>query len=152
MANTRRVAERKRAKFTGRVSEHTFLRLPHFMLESKQWTQLSANAKALLIDMAKLYRGNNNGDLSMAWSRLCKEGWSSENTARRARDELLEAGFLICTRQPLRKRCGLYAITWEPVDECPNKFLEVRKEQVASHLWRNRNCHGGGKSDLKEAA
>lgn len=153
-ARSRVIPEHRRHKLTGRKSSFSFLRLPNFMLESKEWAALSANAVKLLLDMAKLYRGNNNGNLSMAWSRLCNEGWSSENTMRRARIELLAAGFLICTRQPLRKRCGLYAISWEPIDECPGKFLEVKKERVASQLWRNekqnRNSHGGGKSPSGE--
>lgn len=145
----KRIPERKRSKYTGRGKDHSFLRLPHYILESKEYACLSPIAVKLLLDTAKLYRGANNGNLSAPWSRLSTEGWSSENTMRRALQELLLTGFLICTRQPLRKRCGLYAISWWPIDACPGKCLEVKEERVASHLWQNqkqnRNSHHGCK-------
>lgn len=137
MANDRKViAQHKRPKLKGRQGIHSFLRLPHFLIESKEFADLSANAVKLLLDIAKLYRGNNNGDISAAWSRLSKEGWAAENTMRRALHELLEAGFLVTTRHGVRKRCSLYGITWEPIDKCPGKSLEIKEERVASQLWR----------------
>ncbi|HXI15017.1 MAG TPA: hypothetical protein VNM48_01505 [Chloroflexota bacterium] len=148
----KRIPEHKRRRYTGRGADYSFLRLPHFLLESAEFAALSNAAARLLLDLAKRYRGRNNGDISCPWSRLSKEGWSSENTVRRALHELLAAGFLICTRSPMRKRCGLYAITWEAVDECPGKMLEVRPERVPSQLWRNRNSNGGGKGASPHAA
>lgn len=145
------IPERKRVKHTGRGKDHSFLRLPHFLLQSKEFAALSAVAVKLLLDMAKLYRGSNNGNLSMAWSRLSEEGWSSEATMRRARDELLQSGFLLCTRHGNRKRCGLYAISWEPIDRCEGKFLEMASEHAASHLWRNPCTRHGSKEPSKEA-
>lgn len=142
----KRISPAKRTKLKGRSGiGPPFLRLYRFMVESPEFAALSPIAVKLLVDLGKRYKGYNNGDLSVPWSNLSKEGWSSEHTMRRALHELLATGFLVCTRQPLRKRCGLYAITWEPVDLCEGKCLEVAPSHKASHLWRNLNCHHGCK-------
>lgn len=139
MANApgKRIPERKRAKHTGRGKDHSFLRLPHFLLDSPEFARLSGNAVKLLLDAAKEFKGTNNGNLNLAWSRLAERGWVSQGTAHRAKHELLAAGFLECTRHGGRNRCSLYAITWEPIDACDKVQLEVAPTRIASHLWRN---------------
>jgi hypothetical protein len=140
----KRIRESKRPKITGRGKDHSFLRLPHFLLDSTEFASLSGNAVKLLLDAAKEFKGANNGNLNLAWSRLAQRGWVSQGTAHRAKHELLDAGFLECTRHGGRNRCSLYAITWEPIDACDRAQLEVKPTTVASHLWRkpcseNRN-------------
>lgn len=141
MANVagKQIPERKRWKHTGRGREHSFLRLPHFLLKSDEFAELSGNAIKLLLDLAMLYKGANNGDLEMAWSGLKVRGWRSQSTIHKAKDELLATGWLVCTRHGGKNRCSLYAITWEPIDECPGKSLEWPAEKVASHLWKKQN-------------
>lgn len=141
MANVpgKRIPERKRWKLTGRGKSHSFLRLPHFLLESAEFAELSPSAVKLLLDVALLYKGSNNGDLEIVWSSLKVRGWRSKATIQKARDELLVDGWLRCTRHGGRNRCSLYAITWEAIDACPDKGLEVAPEKVASHLWRKQN-------------
>jgi hypothetical protein len=133
----KRIPEHKRAKHTGRGKEHSFLRLPHFLLDSAEFAGLSGNAIKLLLDAAKEFKGSNNGNLNLAWSRLSQRGWVSQGTAHRAKHELLASGFLTCTRHGGRNRCSLYAITWEPIDRCEAVQLEVAAQHVASHCWRN---------------
>lgn len=139
MTTGKRIAERKRPKHTGRGKGHSFLRLPHFLLDSAEFAELSGSAVKLLLDVATLYKGGNNGDLEIVWSSLKLRGWRSKATIQKARDELLGNGWLRCTRHGGRNRCSLYAITWEPVDACPGKALEVPAEKAASHLWRKHN-------------
>ncbi|WP_223620589.1 hypothetical protein [Lysobacter sp. ESA13C] len=131
-----RIPERKRAKLTGRGKGHSILRLPHFLLDSAEFSRLSGNAIKLLLDAATEFKGSNNGNLNLAWSRLSQRGWVSQGTAHRAKHELLSSGFLACTRHGGKNRCSLYAITWEPIDRCQAVQLEVAAQQVASHLWR----------------
>lgn len=133
----RRIPERKRAKHTGRGKEHSFLRLPHFLLDSEEFASLSGNAIKLLLDAAKEFKGTNNGNINLAWSRLSARGWVSQGTAHRAKHELLERGFLVCTRHGGKNRCSLYALTWEPIDKCERVQLEIGPQPTASHLWRN---------------
>lgn len=132
-----RIPQRKRTKLTGRGKEHSFLRLPHFVLDSTEFAGLSGNAVKMLLDAAKEFKGANNGNLNLAWSRLSTRGWVSQGTAHRAKHELLQTGFLVCTRHGGKNRCSLYAVTWEPIDRCERVQLEMAPQHVASHLWRN---------------
>lgn len=144
----------RRLKATGKGKGHSFLRLPHFLTDSPEFGELRPVAVKLLVEIARQFRGKNNGDLSVPWKLLKKRGWSSEWTVKRARDELLAAQFIRTTRHGANKVCSLYAITWEPVDACEGKFLEVAAESVASHAWKkkqNQHCHHGSDSTSNTA-
>jgi hypothetical protein len=137
---TKRIPERKRAKVTGRGKGPSFLRLTHHLLDSEEFGALSAHATKLLIELARKYKGNNNGDLSCAWSDCRKRGWRSKAALQRARDELLAACFIIVTRHGGKHVSSLYALTFEPIDACEGKGLEIGPTTTASHAWRkNKN-------------
>ena len=130
------IPERKRAKQTGKGAIHSFVAIPHYMLESDQWGALSGHAVKLLMEFARQFRGSNNGDLSAPYSRMKRRGWRSKATLSAAIAELIEAAFVVRTRTPYRNHvCALYAITWKPIDECDGK-LEAAAERVASNAWR----------------
>lgn len=135
------IAEQKRTKQTGKGAPHSFVAMPHYMLESEQWGALSAHAVKLAMEFARQFKGSNNGDLSVPWSRMKRRRWRSKATLSAAIAELIEAGFVVRTRSPNRHHvCALYAITWKPIDECDGK-LEVSAERVASNAWKKReNC------------
>ena len=133
----RTIPEAKRWKQTGKGAAHTFVAMPHYMMESEQWGALSSHAVKLLMEFARQYKGNNNGDFSAPWSRMRRRGWRSQHTLSAAIAELIEAGFVVRTRTPNRHHvCALYAITWRAIDECDGK-LEVSAERVASNAWKN---------------
>lgn len=141
----RRSLERKRAKFKGRKTEYSWLALPHYMIESPEFSALPVSAAKLLVQVAADYRGENNGNLEIVWTKYAGRGWNSETTLTRAREELINEGWLVCTRHPYKRRCALYAITWQPIDECEGKNLEIAPQRVASNAWRKqkqtpRNC------------
>lgn len=133
------VPERKRAKATGKGKGHSFLRLPHYLLQSPEWANLGVYAKALLLDLASQYRGQNNGDLCMAMSVLRPRGWRSADTLHKAKGELLAASWIVCTRQGGKHVPSLYAITWEPIDACGGRH-DWPVERVASNAWRREAC------------
>lgn len=133
----RTIPERKRGKLKGRRSDHTFLRLPHYVLRSPQWRALSGNAVKFLIELAGSYAGNNNGDLSLTRKQALARGWRSGETRDNAADEACEAGFALLTRQGHRGACNLYAITWEPIDDV-GKGVMYSPEVKASKLWEGR--------------
>ena len=138
-ATGKRIPERKRVKHTGRGKGHSFLRLPHFLLESQEFAELSFSAVKLLLEIARLYRGGNNGNLELVWSELKGRGWRSKATIQKARDELLDKGWIRCTRHGGKNRCSPYAITWEPIDDCGDRGLEVPPERLPSNLWRKHD-------------
>lgn len=106
-----------------------FAGIPRIVMESEDFRQLSSSAKVALLVLAYQYRGQNNGDLTAAASELRKWGVRSKITAQKAVQELLAANLIIRTREGRFQnpggRCALYALTWQPVDECGGK-LEIR--------------------------
>jgi hypothetical protein len=76
-----------------------FLAVPRHVIDSPQYVALSAYGVKLLFDLYAQFRGNNNGDLSAAWSLMKQRGWHSKGTLSRAVKELLAGGWIIVTRQ-----------------------------------------------------
>ena len=108
----------KREKTKNRKTGRSFLMLPHIILDSEGYKNLSSSAVKLIIDLAAQYRGKNNGDLSTAWVFMKKRGWRSKSTLYKAMKEAEEKGFILRTRQGGINKCNLFAITWESIDEC----------------------------------
>ena len=124
---------RRRAK--GRRDSGSFIAMPHAILKSETYARLSAPAVKLMLDLYGQYRGSNNGDFAMAWSMMKKRGWRSKDTLYRARNDLVENGFIIQTRQGGKHQCSLYAVTWQPIDDCNGK-LDCRSTIVAPGYWK----------------
>ncbi|MBD8527923.1 hypothetical protein [Pseudomarimonas arenosa] len=127
--------ERNRAKVTGRGKLPPFAAIPRHILESPEFGSLSGNAVKLLVELLGQFRGGNNGDLQLAWRFMSNRGWKSKGTLHSAKSELIEHGWLICTRQGGKHRPSLFAISWLPIDECKGKH-DVLPESTASNLWK----------------
>ena len=106
----------KRFKLKGRSKGPPFVQLYFGITDSAQFGELSGNALKLLLELARQYRPGRNGDLSIPWSLLRYRGWKSQGTVARAKNELLQAGWIIETRKGGKHRCSLYAVTWQPID------------------------------------
>lgn len=137
------IPEHKRARMLGRRAEHTFLRLPHYVIKSPQWRLLSGNAIKFLIELAAAYDGSNNGDLALTRGQALERGWRSGGTRDRAAEEAVEAGFAVITRHGHRKVCTLFAITWEPIDDV-GKGVMYPREYKASRRWERRGLPHNG--------
>ncbi|MFT5888866.1 MAG: hypothetical protein ACI9BO_001689 [Zhongshania sp.] len=111
-----------------------FAGVPRIVMKTSDYAGLSYKAKALLFELAFQYRGKNNGDLTVALSVLRNRGWKREATISVAIKELLAANLIIKSRDGVFEnpgsRCSLYAITWQSLDECPGKRLNVRPTTV----------------------
>lgn len=132
-----RISEYKRSKYKGRGKGPPFLQLYHSVTDSKEFGELSAHAIKLLLEFGRQYRPGNNGDIGIPWSMLRKRGWRSQGTVARAKQELLEAGWIIETRKGGKHLCSLFAVTLWAIDES-SKHLE-RATTTAPNLWRKRN-------------
>lgn len=124
-------ADAKRAREPGR-----FVPLPAVVLNGANFASLSAHAVKLLCDLLGQYRGDNNGDLCMAWSVMQKRGWRSRDTLNKARTELLEKEWIVVTRQGGKHQASLFGLTFYRIDHCGGK-LEVRATGSPSGAWRN---------------
>lgn len=127
---------RSRAKLKSRKESGSFLLLPHSVLRHPDFANASPRAVKLLIDIAVEYRGKNNGDLNAVMSRLKERGWNSSSQLGKAKNELLERGLIIETRQGgLGIGPTLYALTWLDLNECGGK-LDI---SLATHKRRSFN-------------
>ena len=118
-----------RRKIKGRAEKGTFTLIPHAVMDNRDYVNLSYKSVKLLLDLAYQYRGRNNGDLTAAFSILRQRGWKREATIGVAIKELIAANLIIRTRegyfQNPKSRCALYALTWQPIDECKGKDLDI---------------------------
>jgi hypothetical protein len=121
-------------KTKGRSESASFVRFEHRMLMSATFLALSGAAVKTLLFLASQFNGKNNGDLTLAIKVAQQRGMPGSSNLRRAAKELLEAGFIILTRQGGRNRCSLYALSWFPIDECGGK-LDVPATRVAPNDW-----------------
>lgn len=111
----------KRSRTTGRADKARFSSIPHRVLDSPAFLELSSNAIKLLVDLCRQYNGYNNGDLQIAWSRMSRRGWASKQTLYNAKQQLIEHGLIALARQGGRHACSLYALGWEGINECKGK-------------------------------
>ncbi len=136
-----------RTRKKGRRASGTFALIPSEIVDSPAYASLSWPARALLLEMASMYRGSdekhrkgNNGDLSAAYALHKARGWH-RSTLQNTCAELEKSGFIVRTRQGGRNACNLYALTWRPIDECGGKLdAGVRTGGAPLRLWTsNRN-------------
>ena len=130
---SRRSERRRKAK--GRASSGSFVSLPHSVLKHPAFATLTPRATKLLIDLATQYRGKNNGDLSMPLSQMRSRGWNSSDQLQKAKNELIERGFIAVSRQGGRNKCSLYAVTWQPIDDCKGK-LDIGASNKPLNIWK----------------
>jgi len=112
-----RVKHKQKASFAG---------IPRVVMECPDYINLSGSAIRLLNEMACQFKGGNNGDLCPAWTLMKERGFRSKSTLTKAIQELVAAEMIMLTRQGqfIRKKAGLYALTWTSIDDCAGKHLD----------------------------
>ncbi|MFC5741194.1 hypothetical protein [Dyella tabacisoli] len=126
---------RNRAKHKGRTERGSFTLIPHTVQDSPNWRACGGTAIKLLCDLARQYRGGNNGDLCASMSILKPLGWTSPETLNFALRELRHYGLIVLTRQGGLHAASLYALTWHAIDECGGK-LDCGATTTAPGNWR----------------
>lgn len=98
----------------------TFVALYHYMLATEAYKGLSSSARAALVEVASLYRGDNNGRLVVPARWLAEQMGVSKATASRALVELEDSGFIATTKRARfekhDRRAAEYRITWQRCD------------------------------------
>ncbi|MCG2632856.1 helix-turn-helix domain-containing protein [Bradyrhizobium sp. WYCCWR 13023] len=72
-----------------------FVRLSQGMMQSPAWRSLNGNARAVYIELASLYRGNNNGLIGFSARQASSAIPISISTAARSLALLEERGFIV---------------------------------------------------------
>lgn len=128
------MAKQSYSEGKGRKGASIYFGLPHTLINTRKYRSLSNHAIKLLIDLGSQYRGFNNGDLCAAWTLMKEMGWKSRSSLFKAKNELLNVGFIIVTRQGGRNKPTLFAITWKEVNECKGK-LDIKPTKNAPGGW-----------------
>lgn len=119
---------RTRLKSKGRQETGYFIRIPWLLFDHPDFASLSGSALKVLLGLIRQFRGANNGDLSASFGQAKKWGIGSRTSLVKALDELRVKRWIVRTREGHFTnpggRCALYAITWQPVNDCPGKDLE----------------------------
>jgi hypothetical protein len=126
---------RRKAKSTA-ITYKGFLHLHKPLLESSDFISLKGNSIKLLIDIGQQYNGYNNGDLCASLSIMRKRGWNSNQQLSKALKELIDKNLIMQTKQGgLNIGPNLYAITWQPIDDC-NRKLDVKPTTFPSRSFK----------------
>lgn len=112
------------------------VRLYHHMLESNAWAALSANARAIYVEIAKRFMGTNNGRIPHSVREAAASLHISTATASRAIHQLQELGFIVAVTKgafSLKKR---HATEWrltEFAGDVPGSSLGVASKEFMQH-------------------
>ena len=96
---------------------NSFVALPWCVLDCDAYGRLSHPARSLLMEFARQYVRDNNGRLLASGRYLRTRGWKSADVIQRAKQELIDAGFIYETVKGHRpNKASWYAITWHDID------------------------------------
>ena len=97
-----------------------FVALPWSVMDCPAYATLSHPAKALLFEVARQIGRDNNGRMLLSTAYLRTRGWFSAGAIQKAKQELIEAGFIFQTVMgQLPNKASWYAVTWRALDKLP---------------------------------
>lgn len=88
------------------------VRFYDFMLSSPAYLDLSCQARAILIEIVRLYDGTNNGRIALSIRTAAQRCRISKDTATRAFAELRGHGFVECVTPGAFSRKVRHAAEW----------------------------------------
>ena len=142
----RRPRRGRRVDQTGRsIGETRFLKLEHWIFKTEAWRSLSAQARAVYIEIAQRFNGSNNGEISLSVREAARFVHIAKDTATKVFHELEEKGFI------RRNVCGSFnwklkhATTWI-LTEHPFNDQPATKDFAR---WSPTNSETGPKQGTK---
>ena len=121
----------------------SFYQIPRKVHRCADYRTLNGHAVKLLNALTFQFIGENNGDLTAAWTVMRDEhGFKSPETLNNAMKELINADLITKTRQGCLGRCSLYAVNWLKINPCDGK-LEVQPTTIPPrHKWNQKALSG----------
>jgi hypothetical protein len=126
-----------------------FILIPVGVMESAAYRALGSSARALLLDIASQYKGDNNGKLLAGWKFMSEErGWRGKHTLIDAKRELLSSGVLVVETRPgaFPSTSAWFACTWWPLDWLPEMEMLVRDFPRGQYKHPLQNTSLGAKT------
>jgi hypothetical protein len=113
MATNRGVDRKGRSKH-----DESFIAIPRSLMRSAAYISLSANARAVLLELVYAYNGRNNGSIRFGVRATSTRSGLSKSSIALGLCELTKRGFVAVTRQgSFHQKGGLaseYRLTWRP--------------------------------------
>lgn len=93
-----------------------FAGIPRKVMDSAVFPSLSDAAVRLLLELTSYHDGYNNGALFASYRSLGKRGMGSHSKVERAFAELIQAGFIVKTKDASKREntADCYTLTWMP--------------------------------------
>lgn len=115
MANGR--GDNRVKRDTGRDAGR-FIGLPVSVLDCPGYSALSHTARSLLLEVARQFKGDDNGRMLLSLAYLSGRGWKSPDVIQRAKRQLLDRNFIFETVKGHRpNKASWYAVTWRKLDK-----------------------------------
>lgn len=111
-----------------------FVQLHWFMLDSEAWRHLTPAARSVYLEVARAYRGSNNGFLGLSARTAAERCRINKDTACRALQELQDLGFIVCAMRGGFSRKVRHASEWRLTTEKCDRTGETATK--AFMRWR----------------
>lgn len=138
-----RVNKKGRNDNPGRVAV-----LPHAVLDTPAYLGLSLAARAILVELSRVYTSRNNGFIGLSVRQAVERCGIGKTTAARAIAELVAAGFVdVVTKGTFadhHRDASTYRLTWRACDRsgAPPSF-RFRKIHSPVPVAGQNGTHGG---------
>ena len=98
---------------TGRSSSGpSFVQLHNFMMEAPAWRSLSPQARIVYLEIARLYKGANNGQLALGVRTAAERAGVNKDTASKCFKALMDRGFIECAQPAAFNTNNRLAAEW----------------------------------------
>ena len=112
------------------------VRLYHRQMQSEAWRHLSGSAVKVLVALAMLEKGDNNGEFFLSARTGAKFTGLGKNAVNRALHELQDKGFIYCAQRGGFSRKTPHAACWGLTWQAGPKGSEYRAPSHAYEKWR----------------
>lgn len=118
---------------------HSFMSIPHIVIDSASYRGLGYPAVKLLFDIVRQYNGGNNGKLVACAKRLRPLGWNSNATIYKGVRELLDSKLLMETRKGgWPNTAAWYAVTWLELSYIEG--MDIQRSAFIRGMYRDASC------------
>jgi hypothetical protein len=108
--------------------------IPWVVMDSLSFKGATDKAKSLLLALMRQHNGFNNGQLHLTKKWLNNQGWTCDESNRKATKELIERGLVIQTKWGgLNAGTNKYALTWYDITNYVG--LDITKAGYRLSAW-----------------
>jgi len=123
------------------------IRIYHRQMQSEVWKHLTGTSVKVLLALAGLEKGDNNGEFFLSVRKAAELTGLSKNAVNRALHELMDKGFIYCAQRGGFSRKTPHAACWGLTWQAGPKGSEHRAPSHAYEKWRPEKKGGPRNAD-----